>query len=75
MLTTEGAEVVKSGSHEARVYNAVDGDEGTSQDIIMVGYPRVARLVSPMSVLYNHGRVTRVSPRVARLVCYIIMVG
>ena len=36
MLTAEGLEVVKCGSHEARVYNAVDSTEGTPQAQIMV---------------------------------------
>ena len=36
MLTPEGLEVVKCGSHEARVYNAVDSREGASQAQIMV---------------------------------------
>ena len=36
MLTAEGSEVVKHGSHEARVYNAVDGTTGTPQAQIMV---------------------------------------
>lgn len=36
VLTAEGTEVVKSGSHEARVYNAVNKTEGTRQVDIMV---------------------------------------
>ena len=36
VVTEEGREVMKTGSHEARVYNAVDKDEGTSQAEIMV---------------------------------------
>ena len=35
-LTPEGMEVLKYGSHEARVYNAVDSNEGTAQAQIMV---------------------------------------
>ena len=36
VLTEEGSEVVKTGSHEARVYHAVDSNEGTAQSKIMV---------------------------------------
>ena len=36
VLTAEGTEVVERGSHEARVYDAVDPKEGTSQAELMV---------------------------------------
>ena len=36
VLTEEGSEVIQNGSHEARVYNAVDAQNGTSQAHIMV---------------------------------------
>ena len=36
VLTAEGSEIVKSGSHEARVFNAVDEKEGTAQAELMV---------------------------------------
>lgn len=36
MLTGEGTEVVEEGSHEARVYGAVDAETGTPQAEIMV---------------------------------------
>lgn len=35
-LTSEGSEVVEKGSHEARVYSAVDPENGTPQAEIMV---------------------------------------
>ena len=35
-LTDEGREVVREGSHEARLYNAVDSTHGTLQDQLMV---------------------------------------
>ena len=35
-LTDEGREVVREGSHEARLYNAVDPREGTPQAQLMV---------------------------------------
>ena len=35
-LTDEGREVVERGSHEARVFQAVDADVGTLQDKLMV---------------------------------------
>ena len=36
VLTAEGLEVVASGSHEARVYHAVEEETGTLQADIMV---------------------------------------
>ena len=36
VLTEEGSEVIENGSHEARVYDAVDSRYGTSQADIMV---------------------------------------
>ena len=36
VVTGEGSEVMKSGSHEARVYKAVDENAGTAQSEIMV---------------------------------------
>lgn len=39
MVTVEGAEVMKTGSHEARVYQAVDKDTGTLQADVMVRGP------------------------------------
>ncbi len=36
VLTDEGSEVVRDGSHEARVYRAVDPQNGTLQADIMV---------------------------------------
>lgn len=35
-LTPEGVEVQKYGSHEARLYNAIDSNVGTKQAEIMV---------------------------------------
>ena len=35
-LTDEGREVVREGSHEARLYNAVDSRQGTLQAQLMV---------------------------------------
>ena len=35
-LTEEGRNVVEQGSHEARVFQAVDADEGTTQVKLMV---------------------------------------
>ena len=35
-LTDEGREVIREGSHEARLYNAVDSRHGTLQDQLMV---------------------------------------
>lgn len=49
VLTAEGSEVVKSGSHEARVYNAVDKKDGTSQAEIMASVG-VSLLTSHYSV-------------------------
>ena len=34
-MTDEGADIVKMGSHEARVYNAIDRLDGTLQNEIM----------------------------------------
>lgn len=37
VLTDEGSEVTREGSHEARVYSAVDPKTGSLQSDIMVG--------------------------------------
>ena len=47
VLTDEGSEVIREGSHEARVYGAVDSKTGSLQSDIMV------RLTMMMSSLYN----------------------
>lgn len=36
VVTGEGTEVMETGSHEARVYDAVDKDQGTTQSELMV---------------------------------------
>ncbi len=38
VLTAEGEEIVEGGSHEARLFNAVDPTAGTLQTELMVGH-------------------------------------
>ena len=36
MLTEEGSEILQNGSHEVRLFNAVDPNKGTPQEELMV---------------------------------------